>query len=439
MIDRAGLLMGALRGVAAPAGALLLIAGVVLSWSGGESALERRSAIELRGVVIAKELVRADRETNPSTRFVARYRLALPGGETIEAEEDLPRKAWEARALGGEHPVLYLPEKRTTLPPAGSARHEGEIIMAVMGAVLLVVGLLVARRPTRRLLERMQLLGRGVSATATVTALRETSTARKGKPYWRLHYRYRAGGVEREGESDLLTLEEAREWRIGATGPILYDPSQPASSAWLGRHAAAPDQSAGARTWAWLRDAARWVARIALVLVAIFVAGVIGELVPGLKELEAWMTEERTPLLYVTGAATTVGLFVMLGAIISLIMERGEPLDHTGVENVSRSVRDTQMGPRFWRTSAYRIFGKTAGATADDEFTFAELKGAFRSGALFSEGRWRRRLLVLCGGGLMFLGMFGVMIVLSPLALKLLLAAAVLYAVVRATWGLIRA
>lgn len=438
-MDRAGLLMGALRGVSAPAGALLLVAGIVLSWGAGESALERRGAIELRGVVTAKELVRADREKNPSTRFVARYRLALPGGETIEAEEDLPRKVWEVRALGGEHPVLYLPEKRMTLPPAGSARHESEIIMAVTGVVLLVVGLLVARRPTRRLLERMQLLGRGLSATATVTGLRETSTARKGKPYWLLNYRYRAGGAEHEGESDLLTLEEAREWRTGATGPILYDPSRPACSAWLGRQAAAPDQPAGARVWAWLAGLTRWVARIGLVLVAIFVAGVIGELVPALKGLEAWMAEQQAPLLYVTGAATVLGLFVMLGAIISLIMERGGPLDHTGAENVSRSVHDTQMGPRFWRTSAYRIFGKAAGASADDKFSFSELKGAFRTGAILREAAWRRRLCAICGAALMFFGMFGAFIVLSPLALKILLAAVVLYVVARTTWGFIRA
>lgn len=439
MIDRAGLLKGALRGVSAPAGALLVVAGVVLSWSAVESALERGSGVELRGVVIAKELVRADREKNPATRFVARYRLALPGGNTIEAEEHLPRKVWEGRAVGGEHPVLYLPEKRATLPRSGSAQHEGEIIMAVVGVVLLIVGLLVARPPGRRLLERMQLLGRGMTVTATVTGLHETSTARKGRPYWRLHYRYRAGGAEHEGESDLLTLDEAREWSVDATGPVLYDPARPASSAWLGRHAAAPEATTGARAWAWLTGVARWVARIALVLVAIFVAGVIGELVPALKELEAWMAERQAPLLYATGTAAAVGLFMMLGAVISLIMERGEPLDHTGVENVSRSVRDAQMGPRISRTSAYRIFGKAAGASADDAFTFAELKSAFRSGALLSEGRWRRRLAVLCGGSLMFLGMFGAFIVLAPLALKLLLALVVVYVVVRVGWGLFRA
>jgi hypothetical protein len=39
----------------------------------------------------------------------------------------------------------------------------------------------------------------------------------------------------------------------------------------------------------------------------------------------------------------------------------------------------------------------------------------------------------------MSFGIFGPAIVLSPLALKILLAAVVLYAVVRITWGLIRA
>ena len=151
------------------------------------------------------------------------------------------------------------------------------------------------------------------------------------------------------------------------------------------------------------------------------------------------MADQRTPLLYATGGAAFLGLFLMLGAIISLIMKRGTPLDHTGVENLQRSVRDAQMMQRVWRTSTYRILGATAGAQADDAFSFAELKGAFRSGAIWREGLWRARLCAFVGAALLFFGIFGLAIVLSPLALKLLLAAVVLYAVVRTTGGLVRA
>jgi uncharacterized protein DUF3592 len=441
-VDRAGLLKSALRGVALPAGAILLVAGVVFSFGAAETGLSYRDAIVLRGVVTGKERVRADRERNPSTRFVARYRLVVPGGETIEAEDDLPRKLWEARAVGDEVPLRYLARERRTLPGSG-AELEGAIIMGALGAILFVAGLLLAREPVGRIIALMRLIGRGSAGTATVTGVFETSTSTRQMIFWRLRYRYRdARGVEHEGESDLLAPDEAGAWQAGATGPILYDPARPAASAWLGRYAAQPDPAApgiGARMWTGLMDLARWVIRIALVLAAIFVAGVIGELTPPLKALEAWMTDQRLQLMYATGGAAVLGLFVMLGGIISLIMKRGEPLDHTGVENVNRSVRDGQMGQRIWRTSTYRIFGVGQGASADDAFSFAELKGAFRSGAILSQGIWRTRLCALLGATLMFCGIFGVAIVLTPLALKLLLAAVVLYAVVRTAWGLIRA
>lgn len=372
-MDRAGLLKAALRGVATPAGALLLAVGVGFSFAAAETALQYRDA----------------------TREVA--------------PQDL----------------------------------DNAIVFGILGVVLFVAGLLTARGPVRRLMDLMRLTGHGAAATATVTSAFETSSAVKGVPFWRLRYRYRdAGGTEHEGESDLLTPDEAAEWRTGASGPILYDAARPATSAWLGRHAAEPDPAApglGERAWARLMHLVRWVIRIAVVLAAIFVAGVIGELVPALKELDAWMGERQAQLMYATGGAAFLGLFVMIGGIISLIIERGRALDHTGVENVSRSVSDGQAVPRIWRTSTYGIWGKTVGAEAHDEFTFTELKGAFRSGALFGESRWRRRLLIMCGGTLMFLGVFGAAIVYTPLALKILLAAAVLYAVVRTAWGLIHA
>ena len=66
-------------------------------------------------------------------------------------------------------------------------------------------------------------------------------------------------------------------------------------------------------------------------------------------------------------------------------------------------------------------------------------RAARSSGAILREGLWRTRLGVLCGAALMSFGIFGPAIVLSPLALKLLLAGVVFYAVVRTAWGFIRA
>jgi hypothetical protein len=374
MIDRAGLLKGSLRGVAAPAGALLLVVGVGFSFAAADTALQYRNATQ----------------------------------------------------------------------EAAAQDFANAIVFGILGAVLFVAGLLTGRGPVRRLMDLRRLIGSGATGTATVTSVFETSTATKGVPFWRLRYRYRdSRGTEHEGESDLLTPGEAGEWRAGASGPILYDAARPARSAWLGRHAerdpAAPGP--GERAWARLMAFARWAAWIAAVLAAIFVAGVIGELTPPLKALDAWMTDERVPLVWVTGGTALLGLLVMLGGIMAVIRARGDArrLDHTGVENVARSVYDAQRAPRFWRTSTYGIRGLTWGAAGDDEYSFRELKEAFAGGAILREKLWRRRLVAMLGAALLFFGVCGLAIVLTPLALKILLAAAVLYAVVRITWGLIRA
>ena len=441
-MSRIGIVTGALHDILVPAGALFLFAGAALTWTIAESALEYRNAVELRGVVTGKELVRADREKNRSTRFVARYRVVLPGGETIETDENLPRETWEARAVGGEHPVLYLSAKRTTLPPAGTDVIVGGVIMGVIGPIFALIGGLLLRRPMAKVITRFRLLDRGAAATATVTDVFQTSTAVNRVIQWQLRYRYRAGGAEREGESDMLAPDAAAEWQTGATGPILYDPARPALSAWLGRHAgpeAADEPGPAARLWSAVRTLTRWVARLALFFAALIAAGVIGELFPGLKALEAWMADLRMPLLFATGGGAIVGVFLLIGSMITMLMESGKPMSHTDVENQQRSMRDAAAPQRVWRASTYRLFGTGAGASGYDEFSFAQLKRAIESGSALRDPVWRRRLCAACGAMLIFLGLFGSFIVISPLALKLLLAVLVLYALVRITCGYMRA
>lgn len=441
-MSRLGFVTGALRDVVVAVGAVFLLAGTVLALTAALSALEYRDALELRGVVTGKELVRADREKNRSTRFVARHRVNLPGGETLEAEENLSRESWESRAVGDEHRVLYLPSKRKTLP-TGSGEFIGNVIMGAIGTVFAVIGWLLLLGPVQKLIARVRLLDRGVQATATVADVVQTSTSVNRVILWQLRYRYRdAGGTQHEAASDLLMPEEAAEWQAGATGPILYDPQQPGSSAWLGRHAAPPDPAApglAARAWSKAKALARWIVNLVLFFAALFAAAAIGELFPVLKELEAWMGEERMSLLFATGGAAALGVFLLVGAVVSMLVEGGEPMDHTDIENQQRSMRDAATAPRVWRMSTYHLFGTGAGASGDDEFSLTELKRAIASGAVLRDPIWRRRACAACGGMLMFLGLLGSFIVISPLALKLVLAAVVFYVLARFAWGWVRA
>ena len=249
---RRELVSRAFRDVHLLAGAFLAFCGTVLVLNAADMALDYRDALELKAALIAKDMVRADTESRKGTRFVARYRVLLPDGQTHEAEEDLPRADWEARAIGSEHTVLYLSSSGKTLPGAASDR-AGVAIMGAIGLVLLGGGLLLARAPARRLLERLRVARSGTLASAIVLDVFQTSTAVNRVILWQLRYRYRSpGGTELEGESELLRPEEAAAWRAGAEGEILVDPDRPEASVWLGRapgEAQAP--SPGAATWFW--------------------------------------------------------------------------------------------------------------------------------------------------------------------------------------------
>ncbi len=188
-----------------------------------------------------------------------------------------------------------------------------------------------------------------------------------------------------------------------------------------------------------MRNVLRMAVQVGAVLLLIFCAAVVVELFPALKTLDGWMLANRTMLMAVTGSLAGLGVFLLLGSVLSMLMDGGTPMDHAGIENHQRSMRDGFAGPRAWRASAYRLRGRGVGSQGDDAFSFAQLKAAFANGAVLRLPLWRRRLCAISGGMLMFFGVFGVTIVFSPMPLKLLLFAAVAYALARMFWGLVRA
>jgi len=113
-------------------------------------------------------------------------------------------------------------------------------------------------------------------------------------------------------------------------------------------------------------------------------------------------------------------------------------LSHAEAENVGRSVR-TPARPAAWRATQYRVFGTAEGRRGDDSFRLTDLKAAWRNGMIWRDAEWRRRLVTMIGALLLVLGIFGVLIVVGPPWIKVLLAAALLYASVRLCWGMWRA
>jgi hypothetical protein len=66
-----------------------------------------------------------------------------------------------------------------------------------------------------------------------------------------------------------------------------------------------------------------------------------------------------------------------------------------------------------------------------ETFTVGELMAALRTGRWLRSGRWRRRVVIVAGVGLLTFGLFGLGVVAGPPGVKLLLIAALLYAAAR--------
>jgi len=183
----------------------------------------------------------------------------------------------------------------------------------------------------------------------------------------------------------------------------------------------------------------RTIVNVALALGAIFLFGVIGELVPPLRTLEAWMLVHRLALLLGTGATAALGLLLLIGSVVVLLMDEGTPMSPVEIEDQQRRLRDAANLPYAARASRYRLWGKATGFTGEDRFSLGELKHAVAKGMLLREPLWRRRACAIAGGMLMFLGLFGSVVVMAPLAVKLFVASVALYAAFRIAGAYVRA
>jgi hypothetical protein len=147
---------------------------------------------------------------------------------------------------------------------------------------------------------------------------------------------------------------------------------------------------------------------VAAALLLVLVAAVLAELIPGRVRFEAWIHRNETRLLVAHGAAIFTGFLFLIGSALSLLMDQGSSHGRGRVEG-------------------------------HDQFSFSELKRALLSGALVRVPLWRRRLSAILGGTLLSLGIFGVVIVLAPMPVKLIAGAALAYALTRSVWAFLTA
>jgi hypothetical protein len=138
-------------------------------------------------------------------------------------------------------------------------------------------------------------------------------------------------------------------------------------------------------------------------------------------------------LLLILAAAV---LALLVGAI-GLTRARGRAMTHEEFERLS--ARTQVLGRPI--SSHARFHGKASGVVLpDNEWSFRELKEAWRSGGWWSDPEIRSKWMITAGGTLVALGGFALMAVLvRPPAAKILLGGACVYALVRLIWSFVRA
>lgn len=175
-----------------------------------------------------------------------------------------------------------------------------------------------------------------------------------------------------------------------------------------------------------VRGAARRLGTIVFWIAVLVVAAVLGE-TPPMRALDAAIAAHRTPLVVGTAAVLVVGFILFMGSVLDLMISSGDPLQPGAAE--------TGRSRRFRRGAVTRFRGTSAGTQAHDAFTLAALKDAWRSGAWLRQPVWRRRTIVTAGGLMTGFGIFALLFVIGPPYVRIIVGAALLYALVRTSWA----
>jgi hypothetical protein len=176
--------------------------------------------------------------------------------------------------------------------------------------------------------------------------------------------------------------------------------------------------------------------QIATGLGLVFVAAVLAEL-PPVRTAAGWIHEREWSLIIGTGSLGVLGFTLMMGGILKLLMDRDESLSQPEVEDVERSVRMAAQ-PVTWRASSYKI-RQAAGRGGSESFKLAELKTAWKSGAVWHDPVWKRRVITTIGALMLTVGLFGSFVVMGPPWIKVLLGGLLLYAMGMISRGLWKA
>lgn len=221
-------------GVIFSAAGLMALYGGVQEWRAQRHF--EREAVSAQATVLHKSIEKAARGGNPRTKYLVTYRFAPAESAPVDQTSEVPVDEWEQLDEGSPFSIRFLPSDPLTTRTTSDNQWWVPLIFVAGGLLFTSIGLGVAWSDLRHLLLVVRLSTRGHPAEGTVRKVWPTSTSINRVPQWRLSYEYRDHvGRTQQGESHLLSPDEAAQWREGDTGAVRFNRDRPEDSVWIGK------------------------------------------------------------------------------------------------------------------------------------------------------------------------------------------------------------
>lgn len=158
----------------------------------------------------------------------------------------------------------------------------------------------------------------------------------------------------------------------------------------------------------------------------------VGPHVPGAQYLDSAVSPHATVLLIITIGLASTGLILLIVGLTGLMLVKGQQMSRPDVLRMkSRRPQSSVDATYLAGVSVEHFRGVAMGVEAYDEFSFAGLKQAWRSGAWRTDPQWRRRFIMTCGGLGIFYGGFGILFAAGPVGVRILALCAIIYSTVQ--------
>jgi hypothetical protein len=221
-------------------GAIFLTVGLMLTYFAVQEWHTQQQfeqeAVAVQATILSKSIEKATRNGNRRTKYLVTYRFAPSEGQTIEQTGEVSVDEWERLDEGSSFPVRYLPSDPSTTHLEMDRAWWEPLIFGTIGTLFAVIGFFVGRSELRHVLLVGRLSESGLPAEGTVRKVWATSTSINRVRQWRLSYEFRDHvGRTQQGESHLLSPDEASAWNPGDKGAVRFDRERPQDSVWVGR------------------------------------------------------------------------------------------------------------------------------------------------------------------------------------------------------------